>query len=176
MPRSRSTAAALVAAVLAASSPAPPARAAATDRPAPVAGDPVPAIELATDDGALALAAQRGKVVLLDFWASWCAPCRRSFPWMNALHERYGPQGLVVLAVNVDARGADARRFLAETPASFRVAWDPAGEAARRFAIRAMPSSVLVGADGRVLSVHAGFRDGDADALEARIRDALARR
>lgn len=123
----------------------------------------------------VSLAAHRGRVVWLDFWASWCAPCRRSFPWMNAMHARYGPQGLAVVAVNLDARDAPARRFLAEHPADFTVLFDPTGESARRYGVRAMPTSVLIGADGRVVATHAGFRDDDATALEASIRDALAR-
>jgi cytochrome c biogenesis protein CcmG/thiol:disulfide interchange protein DsbE len=140
------------------------------------AGDAVPDLALQTDAGPLRLADQRGKVVYLDFWASWCGPCKQSFPWMNDMQARYGSKGLQVVAVNLDAKPEDARRFLAENPAAFTVAFDRAGESAKRFAIKGMPSSVLIGTNGRVLSTHAGFRDADREPLEAGIRDALARK
>ncbi|HMS78991.1 MAG TPA: TlpA disulfide reductase family protein [Burkholderiaceae bacterium] len=139
-------------------------------------GDAAPDLALQTDAGPLRLADQRGKVVYLDFWASWCGPCKHSFPWMNDMQSRYGAKGLQVLAVNLDAKTADAKRFLSENSAQFKVAFDSAGDSAKRFAIKGMPSSVLIGADGRVLATHAGFRDADREPLEAAIRDALARK
>jgi len=139
-------------------------------------GDPAPDVSLQSDAGPLALRDLRGKLVHLDFWASWCGPCRLSFPWMNEMQARYGAQGLQVLAVSVDARPDDARRFLAANPAGFLVAFDPAGDAARRFAIRAMPTSVLIDPDGRLIATHHGFRAADREPLEAGIREALARR
>lgn len=119
------------------------------------------------------LAALRGQWVYLDFWASWCAPCRQSFPWMAALQQKYGPRGLQVLAINVDAKHGDADAFLARTPAGFALAFDPKGEAPKRFAIKAMPSSVLIDPQGQVRWVHKGFRPDEAAALEARIASAL---
>ncbi len=138
------------------------------------AGQPAPDFTLAGADGKpLQLAGLRGKLVYLDFWASWCAPCRLSFPWMNAMQEKYGPGGLVVLGVNVDQRRPDADRFLAQVPAKFTIAYDPQGTAPKLYAIKGMPSSVLIDPQGRVLLVHAGFRDEERDELEARIRAAL---
>lgn len=139
-------------------------------------GAPVPEFALRTDAGETSLAALRGRVVWLDFWASWCAPCRRSFPWMQAMHARYGAQGLEVVALNVDTRPELARRFLAEHPVGFTIAYDASGESARRFGVRAMPTSVLIGTDGRVIAVHAGFRDEDREVLEAMLRRALHER
>lgn len=132
-----------------------------------------PAFELPGLDGTVKLAGYRGKLVYLDFWASWCAPCKRSFPWMNTLQQRYGGAGLQVLAINLDAQRADASAFLAATPAAFVVAFDPAGTQARAYGIKGMPSSALIGRDGRLLWRHSGFNDGERDALEARVRAAL---
>jgi thiol-disulfide isomerase/thioredoxin len=140
-------------------------------------GQAAPEFTLSSAEGKpLQLAAFRGKLVYLDFWASWCAPCRRSFPWMNAMQEKYGPAGLAVLGVNVDQRRPDAERFLAQVPAKFTVAYDPQGTVPKLYAIKAMPSTVLIDREGRALLVHAGFRDAERDLLEATIRTALAPR
>lgn len=124
-------------------------------------------------DSRLLLSDLRGKVVYLDFWASWCAPCKQSFPWMNTLQERYGARGLEVVAVNVDALPEDARRFLVAVPARFRVPLDSRGGTPRSYAIKGMPTSFLIGADGKVLSVHSGFRAEESADLESRIAQAL---
>ena len=89
----------------------------------------------------LELAQFKGQVVYLDFWASWCAPCRESFPWMNRLQNELGHDGLVVIAVNVDRERADADRFLREHPAHFRIVYDPDGLLAEKFGVRGMPTS-----------------------------------
>ena len=136
-------------------------------------GQPAPAITLPGVPGEFKLANQKGKVVLLDFWASWCVPCRQSFPWMNEMQAKYGPRGLQVVAVNVDAKRADADTFLGQVPAKFAVAFDSAGDTPRRYAIKGMPTSLLIGVDGVVLQQHAGFRDDDKAGLEAAIVAAL---
>lgn len=140
---------------------------------AAAAGTLAPDIELPGSSAAARLSELRGKLVYLDFWASWCGPCRLSFPWMNQLHANHRQRGLLVLAVNVDARRADADAFLARHPAQFALAFDPAGESARRFAIKGMPSSTLIDRQGQVLFVHRGFRTDEAAALESRIVAAL---
>jgi thiol-disulfide isomerase/thioredoxin len=136
-------------------------------------GQPAPLFELAGTIGTVRLDQYQGKLVYLDFWASWCGPCRHSFPWMNEMQAKYGAQGFQVVGINVDAKTADAHSFLATTPASFVVAFDPAGAAPRQYGIKGMPSSVLIGPDGKVLYEHNGFRDGDRAELESRIRAAL---
>jgi thiol-disulfide isomerase/thioredoxin len=118
-------------------------------------------------------AALKGKVVVVDFWASWCAPCKRSFPWWNEMQAKYGARGLQVVAVNVDKHRADAEAFLARSAARFAVAFDAEGETPKRFQVRAMPTSFLIGTDGRVLLRHEGFKDDDRAALEAAIVAAL---
>jgi len=115
----------------------------------------------------------KARATYIDFWASWCGPCRQSFPWMNRMQAKFGPQGLRIVAVNLDKQTADAQRFLAELPAQFTLAFDPSADTARRFGVKAMPSSVLLGADGKVLATHAGFREDDMAPLEARLAAAL---
>lgn len=134
---------------------------------------PMTSVPGANGQPAVPLFDGKARATYIDFWASWCGPCRQSFPWMNRMQTKFGPQGLRVVAVNLDRQAADAQRFLAEWPAQFTLAFDPSAEAARRFGIKAMPSSVLLGADGKVIATHAGFRDEDVAPLEARIAAAL---
>jgi len=116
-----------------------------------------------------------GRVVWVDFWASWCVPCRRSFPWMNTMHRKYGPQGLQIIAVNLDKDRALADGFLAEVPAEFALRFDPAAALAKEFGVQAMPSSYLIDANGSVLASHSGFRTEDSADYERAIEAALAR-
>ena len=139
-------------------------------------GEPAPAFALPTASGeTLALSRFAGKVVYVDFWASWCGPCRQSFPFMNELQQRYGPQGLAIVAINVDKMRADADRFLAQYPASFSVVFDPAGNAPAAYAVPGMPTSYLIDARGNIVHVESGFVDEHRADLEARIRAQLGR-
>ncbi|MDY0065917.1 MAG: TlpA disulfide reductase family protein [Steroidobacteraceae bacterium] len=115
----------------------------------------------------------QGKVVLLDFWASWCAPCRRSFPWMTDLQRRYDADGLVVVAVNLDQERRLAQGFLDRTPAGFRVEFDPRGELADLFGVTGMPMSFLIDRHGRVRQRHVGFREAQRGVREAQIQELL---
>lgn len=117
----------------------------------------------------------RGKVVYLDFWASWCIPCRKSFPWMNTVHKRYAKDGLVVLAVNLDQNKQDVSRFLDKYPASFTVAFDPEGKVAEQYQLKGMPSSYLIDKQGNVVMSHIGFRHNDIGQLENHIKTLLTR-
>lgn len=132
------------------------------------AGKPLPDLGLAE------VQKTKGQYIYIDYWASWCGPCRQSFPWMNALQAKLGSKGLKVVAVNVDAKRADADKFLTHTPAQFTIAFDPQGESAKKLAIKTMPTSMLVSPEGRVLFVHSGFRTEETGQLEAKIAAAMA--
>lgn len=120
------------------------------------------------------LNALEGKVVVLDFWASWCVPCRRSFPWLNSMHDKYAADGLVIIGVNLDNEPADAAEFLAEFPASFGIHYDRDKALAEQFEVMAMPSSYIIGRDGQVFKRHLGFKVREQDEYEAAIAAALA--
>ena len=136
-------------------------------------GTPAPLINLPGAKAPVNLAQLKGQVVYVDFWASWCKPCKQSFPFLNDMQARYGAKGLRVVGVNVDAKREDAEAFLADTPAAFDIAFDTQGDSARRYQVKAMPSSVLVGRDGKVLAVHRGFKPEDRAELERLINAAL---
>ena len=140
-------------------------------------GDPAPMFALRdARNGPVTLDALRGEVVYVDFWASWCGPCRRSFPWMNEMQRRYGGRGLTIVAINVDKNAADAARFLERNPAQFAVAYDAAGATPLAYAVRDMPSSYLIDSRGKVVEVEHGFHDERKDVLERRIQALLAAR
>jgi thiol-disulfide isomerase/thioredoxin len=113
--------------------------------------------------------------VYVDFWASWCTPCRRSFPWLEALHEHYAAKGLVIVAIDLDKTRSDADEFLTKVPAPFTVAFDPAGETAEAFQVSAMPSSYVIGPTGAILYSHAGFDPKRTAAVETLIQEACTR-
>ena len=104
-----------------------------------------------------ALSEHQGEVIYVDFWASWCGPCRKSFPWMNKIQTQYAQQGFSVISINLDADKSLAEKFLLETPADFTVIYDPKGKIAKHFKIQGMPSSMLIGRDGQIKSRHTGF-------------------
>ena len=138
-------------------------------------GDPAPACVLAMLDGgrSVSLADYRGQVVYLDFWASWCAPCRESFPFMNDLQRELAGKGLQILAVSVDKTPEDARRFLARYPAQFTVALDAAAACPAAFQLQGMPSSYIIDKGGAVRAIHAGFRNRDRAEIRQQLLDVL---
>ncbi len=131
-----------------------------------------------TQPPSLDLSSYRGKIVVVDFWASWCVPCRQSFPWLNAMQTRYFDRGLVIIGVNVDRERQDAERFLKDVPAQFEIVYDANGELASRYEVPGMPSTFVFGADGRLINTHIGFRNGAREEREAELKsllDALTR-
>lgn len=140
-------------------------------------GEPAPSFALPTAAGELvALDKLKGRVVYVDFWASWCGPCRRSFPWLNEMQQKYGARGFTVVGVNVDKRRADAERFLQQTPATFTIVYDEAGKTPEAYAVKGMPSSYLIDSGGKVAAVESGFRDEQKAVFEERIRALLPSR
>ena len=105
----------------------------------------------------LDLSKYKGKVVYLDFWASWCVPCRKSFPWMNKMQQQYSQKDLVIIAVNLDKKKELAAAFLQENPAQFNIMYDPKGTLAKKYQIKGMPSSIIFGRSGKPVIAHTGF-------------------
>ena len=139
------------------------------------AGQAAPPFALPNAKGdTVALEQLRGKVVYVDFWASWCGPCRRSFPWMNDMQQKYGARGFVIVGVNVDKKRADADKFLVQTPAGFTVVYDESGATPSAWGVKGMPSSYLIDARGNIAYVERGFLDENKAALEQRVNALLA--
>jgi cytochrome c biogenesis protein CcmG, thiol:disulfide interchange protein DsbE len=121
----------------------------------------------------LALASLKGSVVYVDFWASWCVPCRVSMPALDAMYRRNRSRGFAVVGVNKDVSSADAQRFLKRVGVSFPLVQDAQDAAARAFDVKAMPSGYLLDRKGIVRNVHRGFTDATAAALQREIETLL---
>lgn len=132
-----------------------------------------PAFNLSGDNKNISLADLKGKVVYLDFWASWCVPCRKSFPWMNEMHARYDKKDFTIVAINLDSSKAEALKFLEKIPADFDIAYDPEGGVADKYKLKAMPSSYLIDKKGKLVFAHKGYREGDTAEIEDKIRTLL---
>lgn len=138
------------------------------------AAEPSPDFTLASNKSDnLRLAEQRGKVIMLNFWASWCGPCRQEMPLLDELNARYEAAGFQVWGVNVDSERADAEQMLDKIPVEFPILFDSKGEVSKLFGVDAMPSSVFIDRDGKVRHVHRGFRDGDEAAYKKIIKELI---
>lgn len=138
------------------------------------AAEPAPALNLPTENGSVSLSDLKGKVVLLDFWASWCGPCRQSFPWMNDMQAKYSDQGFEVVAVNLDQDKEAATEFLDQIPANFTIAYDTEGATPEAYKVMGMPSAYLIDRDGNIHSQHIGFHNDRKDSYEEDIRSLLS--
>ncbi|MCX6833967.1 MAG: TlpA disulfide reductase family protein [candidate division Zixibacteria bacterium] len=114
------------------------------------------------------------KVVYLDFWASWCLPCRHSFPWLKELAARYGKRGFQVITVNLDKERTEAEKFLKELNVDLKVVYDADGTLAKQFHVDAMPTSFIFARDGSLQSRHRGFHVDDKRELDSLINALLA--
>lgn len=132
-----------------------------------------PDINLPGVNGNVQLESLKGKVVYLDFWASWCLPCKKSFPWMYDIKQSYADQGFEVLAINLDKDRKLANEFLEQMKVNFLIAFDESGKSAAEYKLKGMPSSYLIGRDGKVYASHIGFRERDKAQLEQAIKALL---
>jgi len=156
--------AALAAALLATAWPA-----AATD-----GAVPAPPFSLASRAGGeVSLADLKGQVVMINFWASWCGPCRQEFPALDQIYAKYKPMGFTLVAINVESEKADAEKFLSATPASFPILFDPDNTVSGKYGVSAMPTTVLVDRQGRVRWQHRAYKPGDEAKYIEQIRAAL---
>lgn len=117
----------------------------------------------------------KDKVVYIDFWASWCVPCRKSFPWMQEMYDKYKSKGFIIIAVNVDKKQGSAKKFLENNKASFPIIFDSTGSLAESYSLEAMPSSYIYSRDGKLSSMHLGFLEDEMDNLEDQIIELLHR-
>ena len=115
----------------------------------------------------------KGQVVMLNFWASWCGPCRQEMPLLDQMHKRYSSLGFTLLGVNVEANTKDAERWLAETPVSFPVLFDKDSKVSKLYDVNAMPSTVFIDRKGNVRYLHRGYKAGDEGEYLNQIRALL---
>ena len=120
------------------------------------------------------LKALHGKIVYVDFWASWCEPCRYSFPLLNLLRKEFSENDLVMIGISVDENKSDALDFLKKTPAVFQVALDTAGICPTEFNVEGMPSSFILGRNSELLYSHKGFRKADENIIRQKIAQAIS--
>lgn len=133
-----------------------------------------PDFSLPSPDGkTVSLAALKGDVVLVNFWASWCAPCRQEMPLLDAMYKRFKSLGFTLVGVNVDEEPNAARALLRDVPVSFPVGLDSAMTVSAAYQVMVMPTTVFVDREGRVRHVHQGYRPGDEAAYEQQLRALL---
>jgi peroxiredoxin len=142
-----------------------------------VGGDNPPAPDFTLTDAngqSVTLSDLRGQVIMINFWASWCGPCRQEMPLLEQIHQRYEPLGFTLLGVNVEKNPADGQAFLKERPVSFPVLYDPENDISKLYDVVAMPSTVLIDRQGNVRYLHHGYKPGYENDYQDQIR-ALAR-
>jgi len=122
----------------------------------------------------LDIGAYKNKVVLIDFWATWCPPCQKSMPFFNELRNQHLKDGFEIVAINVDEDSETAKEFLKSHPVAYKIAFDPSGNCPRIYDVQAMPSSYLIDKTGKIRQIHLGFRDEDQAVLREQISALLA--
>lgn len=136
--------------------------------------DPAPDFTLQSNAGEnVRLAEQRGKVVMLNFWASWCGPCRKEMPLLDAMYQRYSSAGFVLYGVNVEEDNTDAKKLLKELGVTFPVLFDTESKASSLYNVDAMPTTVVIDKKGQVRYVNRGYKDGDENKYRDQIRELI---
>ena len=115
----------------------------------------------------------KGQVVMLNFWASWCGPCRQEMPLLDQMHKRYSSLGFTMIGVNVEANTSDAEKWLSQTPVTFPVLFDKENKVSKLYDVNAMPSTVFIDRKGNVRYLHRGYKPGDEGAYLNQIRALL---
>lgn len=140
----------------------------------PLARKPAPAVSVRLEKGGeFTPDDAKGKVLVVDFWATWCGPCKASFPRVDAIYKKHKSKGLEVVAINEDDDLKKVPEFLADTKVTFTIAFDHDGKAAETYGVQTMPSSFLVDRRGVVRYAHSGYHPDDAGQIEAEIEELL---
>jgi peroxiredoxin len=128
---------------------------------------PLCAAKIIHNNQTLDLANYKNHVLLIDFWATWCPPCKQSMPFLNALRNEFQDRGFEIIAINVDENTEQVKKFLENYPVDYVMASDSQGDCPRKYGVKAMPSSYFIDRQGKIRYVHLGFRRTD----EAKIRE-----
>jgi len=119
------------------------------------------------------LAEQRGQVVMLNFWASWCGPCRQEMPLLDAMFQRYSSAGFVLYGVNVEEDNTDAIKLIKQLGVSFPILYDAESKASSLYQVDAMPTTVLIDKKGQIRFVNRGYKAGDENKYRDQIRELI---
>jgi peroxiredoxin len=109
------------------------------------------------------LSEYRGQVLLINFWASWCGPCRQEMPLLDKLHQRYAAYGFTVFGINVEENSEAAKKMIKDAPVSFPILFDTENSVSKAYNVSAMPSTVMVDRDGNMRYLHQGYKAGDEE-------------
>jgi peroxiredoxin len=124
----------------------------------------------------VALSALRGQVVLINFWATWCGPCRKEMPLLEQIQKKYAPLGFTMLGINVEEDTTHMEAFLGDVPVSFPVLLDPANRVSKLYEVAAMPSTVIIDRKGNIRYIHQGYQAGDESRYQDVIRQLIRER
>lgn len=127
-----------------------------------------------SENQAINFSEYQGRVLLIDFWATWCPPCKQSMPFLNALRNEFKDQGFEIIAINVDEDRDEALSFLLLHPVEYLLAYDSTGDCPAKFEVQAMPSSYFIDKQGKVRDIHLGYRERDKESIRKRIVELLA--
>jgi peroxiredoxin len=135
------------------------------------AGGPAPSFALPARDGAtVSLSQYKGQVVMINFWASWCGPCRQEMPLLDDIYKKYGKMGFTLIGVNVEPDRKAAESWLKQTPVTFPVLFDTKSEVSRLYSVSGMPTTVFIDRKGNLREVHQSYKPGDENGYLDQIR------